>query len=72
VVDSVCVVPHGAHPSYAHGYYDRDNVFYRQWDEIARDRTTFLEWIDRHIRSTADFAEYEQRLAEATAMKVPA
>jgi glutaconate CoA-transferase subunit A len=72
VVDSVCVVPHGAHPSYAHGYYDRDNVFYRQWDEIARDRTTFLEWIDRHIRSTADFAEYEQRLAETTAMKVSA
>ena len=29
VVDAVCaVMPGGAHPSYAHGYYDRDNAFY--------------------------------------------
>jgi glutaconate CoA-transferase subunit A len=63
VIDAVCLVPHGAHPSYAHGYYDRDNVFYRQWDAISRDRQTFLEWIERYIMETADFAEYEQRLA---------
>jgi glutaconate CoA-transferase subunit A len=49
VVDAVCVVPRGAHPSYAHGYYDRDNTFYRRWDEISRDRDRFRGWIDEHV-----------------------
>ncbi len=37
------VAPGGAHPSYAHGYYDRDNAFYVRWDEISRDRDRFRE-----------------------------
>ena len=41
----VAVAAGGAHPSYAHGYYDRDNDFYQRWDEISRDRDTFLEWM---------------------------
>ena len=36
--DAVAVAPRGAHPSYAHGYYDRDNGFYVAWDAISRDR----------------------------------
>ena len=32
------MAPGGARPSYAHGYYSRDNAFYIAWDEIARDR----------------------------------
>ena len=38
VVTAVAVAPRGAHPSYALGYYDRDNGFYRGWDAISRDR----------------------------------
>ena len=34
-VAAVAEAPRGAHPSYAHGYYDRDNDFYRAWDAIA-------------------------------------
>src|SRR5262249_43932215 len=49
VVDVVAVAPRGAHPSYAHGYYDRDNEFYKQWDTISRDRDTFRVWIDEHV-----------------------
>ena len=41
VVSAVCLAPHGAHPSYAHGYYDRDNDFYVAWEEISRDRDAF-------------------------------
>ena len=37
VVDAVVVEPFGAHPSYAQGYYDRDNAFYLDWDAISRD-----------------------------------
>ncbi len=59
-IDAVCEVPGGAHPSYAMGYSVRDNAFYQAWDAIARDRDTFTDWIDRHIVSTADFAEYRR------------
>ena len=48
-VDVVAVAPKGAHPSYVHGYYDRDNAFYREWDPIARDRDTFTAWMQAHV-----------------------
>jgi glutaconate CoA-transferase subunit A len=52
VVDAVCLVPGGAHPSYAMGYSVRDNDFYQEWDAVARDRDTFMAWIDQNVRST--------------------
>jgi glutaconate CoA-transferase subunit A len=57
-LDAVCCVPDGAHPSFAMGYSDRDNDFYKAWDDISKDRHTFTEWIKRHVLATADFAEY--------------
>ena len=49
VLDAVAVVPRGAHPSYAHGYYDRDNAFYKRWDDISRDRESFTQWLDDKV-----------------------
>jgi len=49
VVDAVCHVPDGAHPSFAIGYSTRDNDFYKEWDTIARDRDRFAAWIDDHV-----------------------
>jgi glutaconate CoA-transferase subunit A len=49
VVTAVAEVPGGAHPSYAHGYSVRDNVFYEAWDGISRDRDTFAEWMQRNV-----------------------
>jgi glutaconate CoA-transferase subunit A len=63
VVDAVCLAPRGAHPSYAHGYYDRDNDFYVAWDAISRDRERFTEWIERHVLGTVDIDEYHRSLA---------
>jgi len=66
VLDAVAVARGGAHPSYAHGYYDRDNAFYVAWDEISRDRDRFAEWMRRHVLETADVREYHASLrAEA-------
>jgi glutaconate CoA-transferase subunit A len=48
-LSAVCVVPGGALPSYAYGYYQRDNAFYLEWDRISRDRQVFLEWLDRTV-----------------------
>jgi glutaconate CoA-transferase subunit A len=66
VVSCVCHVPGGAHPSYAHGYYKRDNAFCKAWDGISRDRSTFLAWMERHVLSTPDFAEYKRSIAAET------
>jgi glutaconate CoA-transferase subunit A len=64
-VGAIALVPGGAHPSYAHGYYDRDNAFYKAWDQVARDRETFLAWMDQHvIRSGPEaFARYAAKAA---------
>ncbi len=64
VIDAVALAPGGAHPSYAHGYYDRDNAFYVRWDAISRDRETFLGWMRQHVLETADVIEYRARVAE--------
>jgi glutaconate CoA-transferase subunit A len=65
VIDAVCVAPRGAHPSYAHGYYDRDNDFYLAWDTISRDRDRFAAWMRHHVLETADITEYHESLREA-------
>lgn len=61
-LSAVCVVPGGAHPSYAHGYYERDNRFYQAWDAIARDRETFTAWINEYIRGTEDFEQFQAKV----------
>ncbi|MET0388890.1 MAG: CoA-transferase [Polyangiales bacterium] len=65
VVNAVSVVPGGASPSYAQGYYDRDNRFYRAWDAIARERDGFTQWMKRHILDTEDFAAFRRVYAES-------
>ncbi|WP_025899868.1 CoA transferase subunit A [Sneathiella glossodoripedis] len=48
-ISNVCVVPGGAHPSYAHGYYIRDNASYVEWDAIAADREKFTDWMNKNV-----------------------
>jgi len=62
VIQRVCLVPGGAHPSYAHGYYKRDNAFCKAWDGISRSRETFQAWMQKHVLDTADFAEFQRSL----------
>ncbi len=45
VIDAVCHVPGGAHPSYAAGYSERDNDWYSDWDGVGRDREAFQGWV---------------------------
>jgi glutaconate CoA-transferase subunit A len=49
VVGAVALAPGGARPSYAHGYYDRDNDFYEEWDVISRDRGRFTAWMEDNV-----------------------
>ncbi|MGH8239361.1 MAG: CoA transferase subunit A [Steroidobacteraceae bacterium] len=71
-VSAVCLVPQGAWPSYALGYYERDNRFYTAWDEIARERDTFLNWMRRHVLETADFSEFRRVLGAGVRAEQPA
>jgi glutaconate CoA-transferase, subunit A len=66
VLTAVAEAPGGAHPSYAHGYYDRDNRFYTAWDAISRDRERFTAWMQRHVLDTADVGEYAIMLREGS------
>jgi glutaconate CoA-transferase, subunit A len=53
-LSAVALAPGGARPSYAHGYYARDNAFYTAWDAIARDRERFTAWIDANVRHPSE------------------
>ena len=48
-ISAIVEAPGGARPSYAHGYYGRDNAFYLQWDAISRDRHRFSDWMQEHV-----------------------
>lgn len=62
IVDAVVCEPWGAHPSYAQGYYDRDNEFYVEWEDISRDESVLARWLDDFVYGVADRAGYMQRL----------
>jgi glutaconate CoA-transferase subunit A len=62
VVDAVVVEPFGAHPSYAQGYYDRDNAFYLDWDAVSRDADSLEQWLDEWVFGVANRSEYVERM----------
>lgn len=66
VLSAVCHVPQGAHPSYAHGYYDRDNAFCKAWDGISKERATFLAWMKQHVLGTGTHAEFMKSIGSTT------
>ncbi|WOX16969.1 CoA transferase subunit A [Streptomyces sp. N50] len=78
-VDAVVECPRGAHPSFAQGYYDRDNAFYRSWSHISGDPVRLKNWMAEWIHGTRDHAEYlaklqgefDSRLAVGEALSLP-
>ncbi len=64
IVDAVVVAPGACHPSYAQGYYDRDNRFYLEWDAISRDPDAIDAWIQEWVFDLSDHEQYRQKLGE--------
>ena len=60
-VDAVVVEPWGAHPSYAQGYYDRDNAFYVGWEKTSRDVSALATYLDEFVFGVQDRTEYVAR-----------
>ncbi|MEU1890452.1 CoA-transferase [Streptomyces pristinaespiralis] len=63
-VHAVVACPRGAHPSFAQGYYDRDNAFYRSWSHISKDPARLRDWMAEWVYGTRDHAEYVAKQGE--------
>jgi glutaconate CoA-transferase, subunit A len=61
IVDAVVVEPWGAHPSYAQGFYDRDNDFYVAWENVSRDPARLKEYLDEFVHGVSGRQEYLAR-----------
>jgi glutaconate CoA-transferase subunit A len=61
-VDAVVVVPMGAHPSFAQGYYDRDNDFYREWSRISASPEGIRAWLADWVYGLESHVDYVERL----------
>lgn len=66
IVDAVVVEPWGCHPSYAQGYYDRDNDFYVAWEDISREPAKMQEYLNEFVYGVRDRAEYVARMPGLT------
>jgi len=66
IVSAVCHVPHCAHPSYAQGYYDRDNPFYLEWDKVSSDRDSVKRWLDEWVYGVKDRDDYWAKVGADT------
>lgn len=66
VVSAVCHVPFACHPSYAQGYYDRDNEFYLAWDKVSESAETTKQYLDEWVYGVKDRNEYWKKLGEET------
>jgi glutaconate CoA-transferase, subunit A len=64
-ITAVSIVPGGAYPSYAQGRYPRDNRFYIAWDDISRDRETFIAWMQKYVMGLRDHDEHLRLLGVA-------
>lgn len=62
IVDAVCHVPFAAHPSYAQGYYDRDNAFYLEWDKISSTKEGVKAYLDEWVYGVSGRAAYWEKL----------
>ena len=66
VVSAVCHVPYACHPSYAQGYYDRDNEFYLAWDRISQSPESVKDWLEEWVYGLPDREAYWQKLGTET------
>lgn len=66
VVSAVCHVPFACHPSYAQGYYDRDNEFYLAWDKVSESAKATKQYLDEWVYDVKDRNEYWEKLGPET------
>ncbi len=70
VVHAVVREPWACHPSYVQGYYDRDNEFYMQWDEITKEHDSTVKWMEEWVYGVEDRQQYVKRLPTEKVLKL--
>lgn len=70
LVDAVVELGWGAHPSYAQGYYDRDNPFYIEWSSITANNDEVMKWLDEWVFGVKDRKEYVVKLGAEKILKL--
>jgi glutaconate CoA-transferase subunit A len=70
IVDALVEEPWAAHPSYAQGYYDRDNEFYIEWDQISKEANTLEKYLEEWVYGVKDRSEYMKKLGAEKLMKL--
>jgi len=70
IVHAVVHEPWCAHPSYVQGYYDRDNEFYMQWDEITKDHESTMKYMEEWVYGVEDRAAYMRKIPEEKIRKL--
>ena len=62
IVSAVVHEPFGCHPSFAQGFYDRDNDFYVRWREISQNEALFNKYLEEWVYGLRDRGEYVRRM----------
>jgi glutaconate CoA-transferase subunit A len=65
IVSAVVHEPWGCHPSFAQGFYDRDNDFYVNWRNTSKDIKKFNAYLDEWVFGTKNRAEYVAKMGES-------
>lgn len=65
IVDAVVEEPFACHPSYAQGYYDRDNAFYIVWEEISKDPENLEAWLKEWVHDLESHRDYVEKMGDA-------
>jgi glutaconate CoA-transferase subunit A len=69
-VHAVVHEPWCAHPSYTQGYYDRDNEFYMQWDDVTKDHESTMKWMQEWVYGVEDRKAYMNKLTAEKVLKL--
>jgi glutaconate CoA-transferase subunit A len=72
IVDAVVIEPFAAHPSYALGYYDRDNEFYVEWAKISKDTAGMKRYLEEWVYGVAGRREYKEKMSPDSVEKLKA
>ncbi|MCC6791884.1 MAG: CoA transferase subunit A [Thermomicrobiales bacterium] len=70
LVSAVIHEPMASHPSYAQGYYDRDNPFYQEWDRLSADQAAVDAYVAEWIDGVPDREAYVAKLDATTRAKL--
>ena len=69
-VDAIVEEPWGAHPSYAQGYYDRDNEYYMEYYEKTKTVEGFEAFLEEWVYGVSSRREYVAKLGAERLLKL--